>query len=209
MSLLLAGGYTVCMSQSPAFVDDDVPLPPFPDAETDPPLADAAFDLILLDPTKVMLFRTGGTWVRGTISDPIIGAARTFLRVQVARAFPLFNPDQYIGLRDDKDKDIGMLQNLDTLDDKSKQIVHEELERRYFLPKVTRVRFVKEEFGTSTWEVDTDKGPRKFIVQNLRDSSQDLTSTRLLVTDKDGVRYEFPDTTTLDPKSRTILSKVQ
>lgn len=194
------------MSQTYSFTEENVPVPSDPEV-TAP--ADAAFDLVLLDPSKVQLFRTGGTFVRGTITDPVIGAERTFLRVRIARAFPLFDPDHYVGLRDDKDKDIGMLQNLDTLDAASRQIIKEELSRRYFLPKVERVRFVKEEFGTSTWEVDTDKGPRTFIVQNLRDSVQDLTPTRLLITDKDGVRYEFPDTTILDPKSRTILSKVQ
>ena len=102
-----------------------------------------------------------------------------------------------------------MLQTLDGLDDLSRQIVAEELSRRYFLPKVQSVSFVKEEFGTSTWEVETDKGPRKFIVQNLRDSAQDLSPGRVLITDKDGVRYEFPDVSALDAKSRAILSKVQ
>ena len=195
------------MSQTYPFTDEDVPADPKPPDAITP--ADAAFDLILLDPAKVILFRTGGNLVRGTITDPIIGAERTFLRVQIARAFPLYDPDHYIGLRDEKDKDIGMLQNLDTLEAASRQIIAEELSRRYFLPKIARVRSVKEEFGTSTWEVDTDKGPRKFIVQNLRDSVQDLSPTRLLMTDKDGVRYEFPDTATLDPKSKFILSKVQ
>ena len=116
-------------------------MTPLTNADAPDAPADAAFDLILLAPSHVRLFRTGGTLVRATVTDPIIGAERTFLRVQIARAFPLFDPDHYIGLRDNDDKDIGMLQTLDGLDDMSRQIVTEELSRRYFFAQGAK-RFV-------------------------------------------------------------------
>lgn len=172
------------------------------------PMADAAFDLILLDPTKVMFFRTGGSNVRATITDPVIGGERTYLRVLLARAFPLSQPDRYIGLRDEKDKDIGMLATLTGLDADSRRIVEEELHRRYFVPKILRVLTVKEEFGTITWDVETDRGRRRFIVQNIRESVQNLTPTRLLVSDKDGTRYEFPNVEKLEPDSYAALQRV-
>jgi hypothetical protein len=170
--------------------------------------ADAAFELILLDPAKVKLFRTGGSTVRATITDPILGAERTYLRVQTGRAFPFSQPDRYIGLRDDKDKDIGMMPNLKGLDAESRRIVDEELERRYFIPRIEKVNSVKEEFGTTTWEVETNRGPRRFLVQRLRDSVQSIGPTRMLIIDKDGTRYEFPDTDKLDVASRTVLQRV-
>ena len=171
-------------------------------------IADAAFDLILLDPVKVLFFRTGGSNVRATVTDPVIGGERTYLRVQLARAFPLSQPDRYIGLRDEKDKDIGMLATLTGLDADSRGILDEELNRRYFVPKIEKVMQVKEEFGTSTWDVQTDRGRRTFIVQNIRESVQTLSPTRLLVTDKDGTRYEFPDVDQLEPDAYTALQRV-
>jgi hypothetical protein len=193
------------------FTDTDVALAedstaPVPGEETE--AADAAFDLILLDPTLVTLFRTGGSTVRATIADPQIGAERSYLRVQIARAFPLSDPDHYIGLRDEKDKDIGMLPSLAGLDADSRRIVDEELHRRYFLPVIQHVVSVKEEYGTITFDVETDKGRRLFYVQNIRESVQDLPPHRLLITDRDGNRYEFPDTTLLTGKTYTVLQRV-
>ncbi len=167
-------------------------------------------DLVLLDPKTVRLFHTGGSAVRMTIDGaaPPLDAARTYIRVQIARAFPLSMPDRYIGVRDAADKDIGTFATLDGMDAESRRIVDAELERRYFLPKILRVRKVTEEFGLTTWDVETDKGAREFTVQNLRDSTTNLGATRLLVTDKDGIRYEFPDTSRLDNKSLNVLQRV-
>jgi hypothetical protein len=170
--------------------------------------ADAGLDLILLDPAGVRLFRTGGSTVRLTLSDARVGPERSYLSVAVARAFPLSDPQRFIGLRDGKDRDIGMLASLEGLDEGTRQIVEEELARRYFQPRILRVVGVEEEFGITTWEVETDKGPRSFIVHNLRDAVQDLTPTRVLITDMDGNRFEFPDIRQLDDKSYAILQRV-
>src|SRR5688572_17942074 len=110
------------------------------------PSPDANFDLVLLDPEKVTMFRTNGAAVRATVTDPIIGPERTYLRVQAARTFPLSQPDRYIGLRDDKDKEIGMLLTLDGLDRDSRTILEEELARRYFVPKILRIHSFTEDF---------------------------------------------------------------
>jgi hypothetical protein len=179
-----------------------------PAPDPDDTAADARFDLILLDPAEVRLFRTGGSVVRLELSDPQVGAPRSYVRVTVARAFPLSDPDHYIGLRDGKDQDIGMLRSLDGLDADSRALAEEELTRRYFLPKILRVNDVKEEFGITTWDVETDKGPRTFNVRHMRDAVQSLTPTRVLVTDSEGNRWEFPDVRTLDDKSYEIIQRV-
>ena len=59
-----------------------------------------------------------------------------------------------------------------------------------------------------TWEVETDKGPRRFLVRNLRDSTFPLGKNRLMMTDTDGNRYEFPDVMAVGTKAMAILSKV-
>ena len=189
------------------FKDDDVALIPLPSPDAPEPM-DLSTEMLLLDGATVRLYRTGGSAVRATITDPRIGAARTFLNVQVARAFPLYDPQHYIGLRDTKDKDVGMLESLDALDAASRAIVLEELDRRYFLPKVLRVKNAKDEFGTITLDVETDRGERTFYIQNLRESYLNLPPNRLILTDRDGGRWEFPDTRKLDAKTYTVLQRV-
>ena len=196
---------------SVSFTDEDVPLlpPPAPDA---PPPTDASIEYVAFDPRKIVLFRSGkpgDVTIRATVDDPAIGPARSWRRVQVARAFPLSKPNQYIGLRDAADKDIGTLPTLEGLDPESRKIVDEELTRRYFLPIIRQVYAVKEEFGITTWDVETDKGRQTFLVQNLRESVWEMVpGERAIITDKDGLRYEFPDLTRLDAKTANVLSRV-
>ncbi len=166
---------------------------------------DNPFAVRVLDPVTVRLFRTHpeDMTVRATVEGD-----RSWREVRIARAFPLSDPDRYIGLRDGNDKDIGILETLHGLDGESRSIIDEELERRYFTPQVTRVDFVEEAFGVVTWEVETDKGPRRFLVRNLKDSSYTLGSSRVMMTDVDGNRYEFPNGRALGPKALQVLSKI-
>jgi hypothetical protein len=169
---------------------------------------DANFDLIFLDPMKLKLFRTGGDAIRATVSDPQVGEERTYLLCQIARAFPLSEPEKFIGLRDGKDKDIGMLETLVGLDEASHKIVTEELERRYFLPRVLTVNKAKKEYESVTFDVETDKGPRVYVVQNMRESSQEVQPGRVLITDRTGARFEIPDVYAAGKETLAVLGRV-
>lgn len=163
------------------------------------------FAVRFLDVETLRLFRTHpeDATVRLTVEGD-----RSWREVRIARAFPFSRPDSYIGLRDGDDKDIGILTSLQGLDKELLAIIEEELDRRYFTPRIERVITVREDFGVVTWQVETDRGPRRFLVRNLRDSTFPLGSNRLMMTDTDGNRYEFPDVRAVGPKAAVILSKV-
>ena len=161
----------------------------------------AAFELRILDPRKTRVFRAAGV-PRLTLYED-----RSWAKVSVARAFPLSDPKHYIGFLDGAGKDVGMLHDPDQLDPESRKIVEEELEKRYFVPVVERVASVKEEFGTIYWTVDTDRGTKEIVVRNLRDNLQELAQGRVIITDADGNRYEFPDINKLDNKSLGIIMR--
>lgn len=162
---------------------------------TDP----SSFELRILDPKKIKVFRTAGV-PRLTLENN-----RSWIKVAVARAFPLSDPDHYLGFLDGEGKDIGLLHDPSLLDADSWKVVDEELERRYFVPIVERVKSVKEEFGTVYWTVETDRGEKEIIVRNLRDNIQELSGSRVILTDVDGNRFEFPDTSKLDGRSQGII----
>ena len=171
---------------------------------------DPPSEIRLLPAAVVRLFRAapGSATVRLTIENAPDGAAdRSYRSVRIARAFPFSDPDRYIGLRDAADKDIGMLQTLTGIDDTSRAIIAEELERRYFLPTWKRTIRIKEDHGVIEWEIETDRGVRTFALRNIKDSIQHLSASRVLVSDPDGNRFEIADTNALDARAWDHLSK--
>jgi hypothetical protein len=163
------------------------PLPPLPQ----------------LDPARLRLFRTGDHRVRATIE-----ADRSYLRVSVVRAFPLSDPHHFIGLCDGAQKAFGVVVDPRELDHESRQIVEDELRRRYLLPVITRIISLKREFGMSLWDVETDRGRSEFTMTGGHDNIAELTPTRLVLTDSESNRYEIPDLRSLDAASRALLETI-
>src|SRR5258708_10715118 len=157
--------------------------------------------LRLLDAANLRLFRIAGV-TRLTIEEQC-----SFLSIGVHRAFPVSNPDRYIGLLDGAGKDIGLIADPSQLDPDSRKLLEEELELRYFVPVVQRVISVKEEFGSVYWTVETNRGYADFVVRNPKDSTQELSGNRFILTDVDGNRFEFPDVSKLDRASAETISR--
>ena len=166
--------------------------------------SEPTLDTDYLDPQNVRLFRTPGNDARARLE---LRGERTYLDVRIARVLPLSDDKCYIALRDGGDKEIGILLTLEGLDPESLRIVEEELTRRYFLPKVLTVTDVKDEYGVVIWDVETDYGPRRYTVRNMRDNTVALTATRALMTDVDGNRFEFTNVEKLSAKAQEVLLK--
>ena len=167
--------------------------------EIDLPTDPASFELRILQARQMRVFRQAGV-PRLTLEND-----RSWTKIAVARTFPLSDPDHYLGFLDGAGKDIGMLQDPALLDPASRQIIDEELDKRYFVPVIERVHSVKEEFGTVYWKVETDRGEKEIVVRNLRDNIQELSATRVIITDIDGNRFEFADLTKMDAKTQGFI----
>ena len=70
----------------------------------------------------------------------------------------------------------------------------EELRRRYLTATVRAITHAKQEFGATYWSVQTDRGDRDFVTQNLQENAVWLSPTHLLLLDVDGNRFEVTDT---------------
>jgi hypothetical protein len=149
------------------------------------------------------LFREPAWKLRLTIDGD-----RSYTRVKVVRAAPLSHPDKYISFLDAKDEEICMVDDLKQLDDEARSIIKEELDRRYLTSTIQTVLSVRNEFGTSYWEVATDRGQREFVVQNVAENAQWLGDHRLLIIDVDGNRFEIPRLDGLDKKSLGLVEQV-
>ena len=145
---------------------------------------------------QIRLFREPPWTLRLTIDQD-----RSYTKVKVVRAAPLSHPDRYISLLDAKDEEVCMIDDLKQVDEEMRTIINEELDRRYLTSVIHRVRSVRNEFGTSYWDVETSRGEREFVVQNASENAQWLGEHRLLLIDVDGNRFEIPDLRELDKKS--------
>jgi hypothetical protein len=152
---------------------------------------------------SIQLFREPPWMLRLTIQDD-----RSYLRVKIVRAAPLSHPNRYICILDAKDEEICMIDDPKLLASEMADIVKEELDRRYLTSTIERVTSVRNEFGTSYWDVLTNRGEREFVVQNASENAQWLGDHRLLLVDVDGNRFEISDLNALDKKSQGYVELV-
>lgn len=156
-----------------------------------------------VDITKVRLYREPAWKLRLTIEGD-----RSYTRVKVVRASPLSHPTRYICLLDAKDEEVCMIPDMKELDEDMRKIVQEELDRRYLTSTIESILSIRNEFGTSYWDVKTNRGPREFVIQNVAENAQWLGDHRLLLVDVDGNRFEIPDLNDLDKKSMSQVEMV-
>src|SRR6185437_9182628 len=84
--------------------------------------------------------------------------------------------------------------------------IEEELARREFVPVIRRVVNVSAPVEPSEWEVETDRGRTRFLLNN-EDDVHELSEHRALITDAHGIRYLIPDIRHLDAVSRRLLER--
>lgn len=133
--------------------------------------------------------RTGGGFISLKFGD------REYSRVGVYLTFPLTEPEEYISIResDEKAKEIGLIEKLSSLEKDQQEMIREQIKLRYFMPTITKVLDIKDEYGYAYWNVVTSFGACRFTTRMSGDAVVVLGESRLMVTDIDGNRYEIPD----------------
>ena len=125
--------------------------------------------------------------------------------IVVVRAAPLTYPDRYVCFLDANGREICMVEDPSGLDTGSRQILREELDRRYLTSTIQRIHFARREAGACYVDADTSRGRREFVVQETPESIRWLGDHRLLLIDVDGNRFESHNIRTLDRKSARLL----
>jgi len=95
---------------------------------------------------------------------------------------------------------------LDVLPAGAREVLERALEKGDFLPQIREIRSIVQEATLSRWQVDTDRGPRHFIVDQ-EDHVRPLEDGRYLISDSHGMRYMVPVPSALDPASRKLLTR--
>ncbi len=120
------------------------------------------------------------------------------------RLFPLSDPEHWIALVDENQRELCVIPDLATLAEPAALCLKEELARREFVPIVQRITWVSGNSEPCEWKVITDRGPVEFILQS-DDDIRRLGKKCVLVVDAHGIRYLIPDDRQLDAYSRRII----
>ncbi len=134
-------------------------------------------------------------WVNGT----------TYCNIRPVRAFPFTERDKYIVLVKGEDEEIGIIQDLNDCRPEVAEVIREMLEDAYLIPKITRVYDIKVTGLVPVWDVETNRGRRRVELRRRRDVR--AVGTWVLLIDADGNRYEIPDYTQLEPRSRRMVEQ--
>jgi len=172
-----------------------------PEATGERPVQPPSFAPI--EPKEIHAFFEPDGVLRVTVADN-----RSYPKVAVFQSSPLRRPGRFISFLDGASEEIILIDDLVSLAPSSRSVVEEALRRRYLTAKIQRINDIKQEFGVSYWDVETDRGHREFVVQSLTEACQWLSDIQLLIVDVDGNRFEIADRGVLDPTSQRHLDSV-
>ena len=133
---------------------------------------------------------------------------RCLLATKVVSAFPLSDPHHFVSLLDEDDEEAGVLKSLDGLDEQSKSIILEQLDRRYFSPVISKIDSLKLDAGMWLFDVQTQRGPSTFYVRGWRDSAYEVSRNRWQINSVDGQRFDILDYDALEERSKNLLDRV-
>ena len=152
-----------------------------------------------LDPKLVKIRRNQFAELEAELPDGSVHAP-----VEPVRTFPLTQPNQYISLLDAHKNELGLIEDINQLKKADQTVLVEELEKCYFMPKITKIHALEGRFGVTQWEAETDSGSVFFDLRSRNDITS-LSGGRVLIKDVDGNRYEIVNYHQLDPKSVALL----
>lgn len=155
-----------------------------------------------LEPGDFHLFRTPGGGLRVTLKDE-----RSVLRVKTRRCFPFSYSTKYISVRDGNEEEIGIIRDLSALDKEQQRWILEDLEMRYYMPRIKTIRSIKYRWGGVEWQVLTDRGAKVLITRGVHDTMTEVEPGRYIITDVDGNRYEIM-ISSLDEPSRVKMDRL-
>jgi len=166
-----------------------------------------AFDMVYLDCSGV---RFGYEGENLTMID---ADGTYYARVTLRRCFPLSAQNANImvctpGIENEHGSELGMLKEVDELEPDSREAVLRELSLHYFVPVVRKINSIRDEFGFLYWSVETDRGPKDFIMRDsVISSTRRVSEGRWLIIDINQTRYEIRDFQSLDKQSQNLLSR--
>lgn len=126
--------------------------------------------------------------------------------VQAVRAFPIAAPDEGISLLSADGHELAWIAHLDQVEPDTRALIESALATRDFMPVLLRLKSVSSFATPSTWEVDTDRGPTRFVLHG-EENIRRLPGGALMIADEHGIQYLIRKLRSLDAHSRKLLDR--
>jgi hypothetical protein len=145
-------------------------------------------ELGLIDTSQAEFYATEGGFTGLKYKDA------EYKHITLRRTMPIKQPNEFISVADQENKEIGILRSLDDLSVPQRVIVEKELDNRYYSPEVLEVLSVKDKLGYVYMEIRIKNKQGKEHVRNcaVKDVSRNIrmmSETSLIIFDVDGNRY--------------------
>jgi len=127
---------------------------------------------------------------------------------KIVWARPVSGRGEEVCILDPDNREIAFLEDLSQLDPESMAIAKDELHHRYLISRIAKVNEAEANYGNRYWDVETDRGPRRFVMRDPAANAVWLTADRLVLRDTLGNRYEIVSMAALDEASRAFVNNV-
>ena len=133
-------------------------------------------------------------------------SGQIFEDVIPVRCFPFTAPDEHIAICDQKGTELYLIKHIQELSSQAREVLTAELNRRDFLPVISRIHSISSGSEPNIWLVETDRGPMSFTLTS-EDNVRALRPNGCIISDANGVRYKVLDTRKLDATSRRYMGR--
>jgi hypothetical protein len=141
------------------------------------------------------------TWGRLVLID---SEGKRHVGVEPVRLFPMSDPGNWISICDSAGHELVCIEDPGALPAQVREVLAADLAKREFVPVITRIVKVSSEHEPAEWDVETDRGPTRFLLRS-EDDVRRLGAHGASIVDAQGIRYVIPDTRVLDSASRRVL----
>ena len=157
---------------------------------------EASLTIKPLTPENCEFYETAGGFAAIKVGDKDYG------HINILRTFPFSSLWEFLSVREieGKQEEIGIIEDLNLFDKSTFELIAKQLEMRYFMPKITKIISIKEEYGHAYWNVLTDKGRCSFATAAGSSGAISKNGNRVIIKDSDENRFEIEDITRLTTK---------
>jgi hypothetical protein len=125
--------------------------------------------------------------------------------------FPIRFNDRYISLRytdlEDKDKEIGIIEDLGTYPPEVRKLVQNTLVKHYYEQVLTRIYGIENEYGLLFFDVESrQRGRIQFVMPWRGDRAEDFGENGKTLLDSFDNRYIIPDLAELPDADRNTFT---
>lgn len=125
-----------------------------------------------------------------------------FSRVFLHRIFPFEKEWEYISVMGEDLQEIGIIKDIDCFPESIKELLTQELQRKYYVQKVEKIVQLKERYGFSYWNIITAENRQvNFTMQDTFRNILRVGEDKAVLMDVDGNRFVIESITALDRKS--------